>query len=264
MGIFRISRKLKSEPLERVKPLLDESPVDVDAAMVVFQPVLDQIDFDLKIKYDLESILEENSFEELSLFWKYVKRTRSFCSLLVLGIFLLAAGTGILVIGKNLKLADEATTTWLVTYGTVIESEVGSSRGSSEVGDYTRVGGSTGSRGGGSMGIDGRTSGGPGPILYSPVIHYTYVVDGQRYYSDRVFTDDRYANDDLGQHEAIIDRYPEGKDAEVFYNPQDPGQSVLIPGDSPGTEHTYTSGIIILVIGGFCTLLFAVYTLRRI
>ena len=264
MGIFRISRKLKFEPLECVKPLLDESPVDVDAAMAVFAPVLNQIDFDSKIKYNLESILEENSFEELSLFWKSVKRTRSFCSLLASGIFLLASGMGLLIIGVNLKQADEATTTWSVTCGTVIESEVSTSRGSGEGGDYTRVGGSTGSRGGGSMGIDGRTSGGPGPVLYSPEIRYTYVVDDQRYYSDRVFADDRYANDDLDQHEAIIVRYPEGEDTEVFYNPQNPGQSVLITGDSPGTELTYTSGIIILIIGGLCTLLYAGYTLRKI
>ncbi len=264
MGIFRISNKLKSEPLERVKPLLDNSPVDVDAVMAVFRPVLAQIDFDSVITSNLESILEENSFEELSLFWNSVKRTRSFYNLLISGIVLLAVGMGILIIGENMKQADAASTTWSITCGTVTESNIGHSSGAMGSGGYPTVGGSTGSRGGGSMGIDGRTFGGSGPVLYFPVIHYTYVVDGQQYKSDMVFTKDGYANDDLSEQEAIIARYPEGADIEVFFNPRNPEQCVLIPGDSPATEVTYTFGIILVLIGGLFTLLFSVYTLKRI
>lgn len=264
MGIFRISRKLKSEPLERAKPLLDISPVDVDAAMAVFRPVLDQIDHDSTITYNLESILEENSFEELSLFWNSVKRTRSFYNLLIFGIALLAAGMGIIIIGENMKQADAASITWSITRGTVDESSIGHASGSMGSGGFPNTGGSTGSRGGGSMGIDGRTYPRSGADLFFPVIHYTYVVDGQQYKSDRVFSNNGYANDDLDQQEAIITRYPEGKDIEVFFNPLNPGQSVLFPGDSPGTEVIHTFGIVLALLGGFITLLFTVYTLRRI
>lgn len=65
--------------------------------------------------------------------------------------------------------------------------------------------------------------------LYIP---YTYVVDGQRYYSDQIGPPSFFVS--LGQDtiseqnaERMVQQYPKGKEVVVYYNPLHPQQAVI-------------------------------------
>lgn len=65
---------------------------------------------------------------------------------------------------------------------------------------------------------------------YSPNIEYEYEVDSIKYEGYQV----SYSfNEESARSvvESIVKDYPAGKDVEVYYKPEDPGESVLRPGD---------------------------------
>lgn len=59
-------------------------------------------------------------------------------------------------------------------------------------------------------------------------VSYEYVVDGTVYRNDRVRFDQQMLSD--GRKEALVNAHPAGKPVEVFYDPDDPDQSVLVRG----------------------------------
>ncbi len=62
-------------------------------------------------------------------------------------------------------------------------------------------------------------------------IDYEYVVDGDLYRNDTA----QFNQNDLStiEKQRLIARYPVGRQVEVFYNPSDPDESVLVPGSYP-------------------------------
>lgn len=62
-------------------------------------------------------------------------------------------------------------------------------------------------------------------------VTYEYIVDGARYENDVV----RFDQNNLSrQHkERLVGAHPVGRQVEVFYNPEKPGQSVLVRGSYP-------------------------------
>ncbi len=62
-------------------------------------------------------------------------------------------------------------------------------------------------------------------------INYEYVVDGDLYRNDTA----QFNQNNLStiEKQRLIARYPEGRQVEVFYNPSDPDESVLVPGSYP-------------------------------
>jgi len=67
-------------------------------------------------------------------------------------------------------------------------------------------------------------------LRYIPAIQYKYVVDGVSFFGDRVY----FASDAGGESfcKEKVENYPVGKSVNVFYNSNDPKESVLEPGIS--------------------------------
>ncbi len=66
---------------------------------------------------------------------------------------------------------------------------------------------------------------------YQAVIVYSYVVNGVPYSSSQIsFTSDQFAGLGCGSAEKAMEMYPLGSSVSVHYNPQNPKDSVLIPG----------------------------------
>jgi hypothetical protein len=93
------------------------------------------------------------------------------------------------------------------------------------------------------------THGSKGSINYHVSISYRYVVEGQAYVGGRYRYDGHPGNQNLVN--AIVSEHPAGSAVEVFYNPQDPGDSVLSAGED--AEDVYilflTTPICLLFLG---------------
>lgn len=66
---------------------------------------------------------------------------------------------------------------------------------------------------------------------YRVAVSYEYVVDDQVYRNDVVRFDQQMLSN--ARKETLVSSYPVGKRVDVFYNPEDPGQSVLVRGSYP-------------------------------
>lgn len=83
---------------------------------------------------------------------------------------------------------------------------------------------------------------------YLPQIDYRYQVEGQDYENDRVrYGENSYSN--RRQAEAEAEKYPVGRQVEVYYEPGDPENSVLEPGATLGSYLGVCMGALFLGIG---------------
>lgn len=97
---------------------------------------------------------------------------------------------------KKAKAVKQASLAWLQTMGTVIKSRVEVSGG-----EHSTV---------------------------SPRVIYTYEVNGKLYQCDQIRAGDKFwsVNSSQTAYETI-DRYPEGLDVTVYYNPANPNEATL-------------------------------------
>ena len=63
---------------------------------------------------------------------------------------------------------------------------------------------------------------------YFPEIHYKYQVDGKEYSGDRLAFG--FSNRPKEESKNIVERYPAGAHVPVYYDPDNPEESVLEPG----------------------------------
>ena len=88
-------------------------------------------------------------------------------------------------------------------------------------------------------------------IEYRPQIHYVYFVDNDSYTSSRIsFSDFDYANNtrqDVAQK--VVSRYPVGAAVDVYYDPGDPGNSVLENGVKMAVFVPIILGIVFSLVG---------------
>jgi hypothetical protein len=97
---------------------------------------------------------------------------------------------------KKAKAVKQASLSWLPTMGTVIKSRV-------------------------------EVSGGENSTV-SPKVIYTYEVRGQLYQCDQIRAGDKFWSVSSSQTAyETIDRYPEGLDVTVYYNPANPAEATL-------------------------------------
>jgi len=97
---------------------------------------------------------------------------------------------------QKAKAVKQASLSWLPTMGTVIKSRV-------------------------------EVSGGENSTV-SPRVIYTYEVNGQLYQCDQIRAGDKFWSVSSGQTAyETIDRYPEGLDVTVYYNPANPAEATL-------------------------------------
>ena len=94
-----------------------------------------------------------------------------------------------------------------------------------------------------------------GKTQYRPDIVYTYHVDGRSYVSSNVTVGDPLFASSISTAKRIQAEYPEGRNVDVYYNPDLPSFSVLEPG-------VKESGILTLVITGLFPVLGILLFLR--
>ena len=135
----------------------------------------------------------------------------SLVPLFILGTFITLAGGAALWGAGSLAADGAASEHWTETKGRVVASGVETRR------DV------------------GATDGPAAPRRYEhrPAVRYTYTAGGATYTADRVRFGENTAERGEGARaraQAEADRYPEGQDVSVFYDPDDPSRAVLEPG----------------------------------
>ena len=85
---------------------------------------------------------------------------------------------------------------------------------------------------------------------YELVIAYNYFVDGTAYVGNRVSLINAWNRPDLGRN-AIVSRFPKGTVVKVYFDPDKPEESVLIPGCAkPYQQLMFYVGALFLTVSG--------------
>jgi hypothetical protein len=128
-------------------------------------------------------------------------------------------GGGFLFLGMRSLSAARASRLWPSTPGKVTSSQL-------------MIGGSRSSR------------------WYKAQVAYTFAVNGQSYTGEKVFFgDSRFRS--RGKPESVVDRYREGAEVEVFYDPQQPQQAVLERRTGGGNTTYLILGSMFMILAAF-------------
>ncbi|MEF8879122.1 MAG: DUF3592 domain-containing protein [Candidatus Thermoplasmatota archaeon] len=85
---------------------------------------------------------------------------------------------------------------------------------------------------------------------YSAYVQYEYQVGNKTYTSDTVsFGGKGFSSSDKGYAEGIVDKYPEGENVTVHYNPDKPSEAVLEPGLNIMSIIPIIFGVVLLIVG---------------
>lgn len=116
---------------------------------------------------------------------------------------------------------------WPTTTGRVLSAEVEKRRSHSSTGGYS--------------------------TSYYPVIHYEYQVNGKRYQNNRL-TINEIGLGMYGRVQKKVDQYPPGSRVQVYYNPDDPYESVLETRAPAGGIYLFVAVLIVVILA--CTAAF--------
>ena len=147
---------------------------------------------------------------------------RGLGSLTVFGVgtIFCAAGSFIaLSFGKPLLDKAKASEQWPTTEGEVIESELERHRSNQST-------------------------------TYSALVVYKYAVDGGEFESDRIWFGGDYSTSDRSEMSAVVKDFPVGKAVTVYISPDDPAESVLMPGAFISSYLLYSISLAFAIIGG--------------
>ena len=126
---------------------------------------------------------------------------------LLVGALLVVAGLGLGGLMTKIFLDARANRSWPSTVGEVTESRL-----EVDTTNRRRTSGQARRR---------RTS-------YDAVVRYRYTVGGQSYTNDQYAAgSDYFSSSNQSRTRLFLDRHPVGADITVFYNPRQPGSSVL-------------------------------------
>ena len=82
-----------------------------------------------------------------------------------------------------------------------------------------------------------------------PIVHYEYSLKGKTYQSDRIFWGNVHTSGALSSAQKVVDKYKEGENVTVYYNPKNEQESVLEPGSAQGTLLSLAISCIPIVVG---------------
>ncbi len=92
------------------------------------------------------------------------------------------------------------------------------------------------------------SSSGGSSTTYGADVAYEYQQGGTRRTGDRVEFGE-ISTGDSSDAQQVLDRYPVGREVTVYYNPEDPADSVLEPGVSGSTFFLPLFGCLFFVVG---------------
>jgi hypothetical protein len=95
---------------------------------------------------------------------------------------------------------------------------------------------------------------------FRPAVAYEYQVDGVRYQASRVAFGD-LSNSNSSEAQRILGELVKADAVQVFYNPQDPTDAVLLNANTPRTDWTILLGAGLMVLS--IAYLLWVFVLRR-
>ncbi len=99
-------------------------------------------------------------------------------------------------------------------------------------------------------------------ILYSAHVVYRYALDGGEFESSRIWYGGQYSTGDRSEIFEVVKRFPVGSSVTVYYSPDKPSESVLIPGTFVVSQVLSIIGFIFLAVGGFLLLLMVRFMVR--
>ena len=88
-----------------------------------------------------------------------------------------------------------------------------------------------------------------GDTLFGADVVYSYTVGDREYESGRIGFGKDFKSSNSSRAYETINRYPEGKEVTVSYDPNRPEVAVLEPGVSFGSYAPYIVGWIFLIVG---------------
>ena len=88
-------------------------------------------------------------------------------------------------------------------------------------------------------------------VRYRVRILYDYEVLGRSYENNGILFKAAVTKDSEDQARRFLADYPEGGEAKVYYNPEDPGEAVLKPGRTAEGRGSLGLGIVVLLMGAF-------------
>ncbi len=124
------------------------------------------------------------------------------------GLILAAVGIGVCGFGYVTLTKAKASADWPSIQGTVTSSDVETRRETKGTGSKART-----------------------KIKYTPVVHYSYEVDGREHAASRI-SFGGFTSNSSGSAHRVVNRYPVGAEVAIYYDPGDPGTAVLEPGAS--------------------------------
>lgn len=87
-------------------------------------------------------------------------------------------------------------------------------------------------------------------------VEYEYDLDGRTLVGSRVWIGDGYSSSPGTEHRDAVNRYPVGREVQVYYEPEDPDESVLEPGPNWSSLLLVLLGLVFLSIGSLVLLAF--------
>jgi hypothetical protein len=147
-----------------------------------------------------------------------------------IALLLCAAGAAAVALGLRQAARGRDTVRWTRTLGRVVASRVEEQGGPEEQG-YPR---------------------------FRFEVRYAYEARGRAHEGDQLWIGSRLVapSQDRAWHQALVDRYPVGREVEVWFDPADPAQAVLVRGSARGD-------VVALVAAGVALLGAGLFVLGR-
>lgn len=140
-----------------------------------------------------------------------------------LGLLFVAIGAGVgFYIGKPILDNARASESWPTAPGRITESELERYRD------------------------DGKT-------MYTALVVYEYSVGNQQWEGDSVWFG-QYSSSSRSEINRTVTQYPVGRTVDVYYQPDDPANSVLQPGATTSSYIVFSIGMVFLAIGSLLVL----------
>ncbi len=84
---------------------------------------------------------------------------------------------------------------------------------------------------------------------YSAEIIYEYFINSEKYLSNSITSGSQSSSSSPRSAQGLVNKYNEGEKVKVYFNPEDPGKSLLEPGFHVTDALPFVFGIIFVLVG---------------